>query len=145
MSRFRGQNPLVPCLHMRRSGLCRQPDPPVWVGFQDLSISAREIFDLCNARDPGGGRVTTVWTAESFVQILGVRRSAVYRWKPGLCVAAAPYSGPGRCKMSGVALAPVSVCCSRSHYVWCFGGIKLPQSDCVIQLLPLRKQLDSYP
>ena len=29
VSRFRGQSPLVPCLHMRRSGMCRQPDPPV--------------------------------------------------------------------------------------------------------------------
>ena len=60
-----------------------------WVGFQDPDVAVIEIFDLCNARDPGGGRVSTVWTAESFMQTLGVRRSAVYRWKPGLCIAAA--------------------------------------------------------
>ena len=29
---------------------------PNWVGFQDLYDTARGIFDLCNARDPGGGR-----------------------------------------------------------------------------------------
>ena len=29
MSRVRGQNPRVTCLHMRRSRLCRQPDPPM--------------------------------------------------------------------------------------------------------------------
>ena len=52
-----------------------------WVGFQDFYDTARGIFDLCNAHDPGGGRVRTVWTAESFMQILGVLRSAVYRWK----------------------------------------------------------------
>ena len=61
---------------------------PDWVGFQDLYDTARGIFDLCNASDPGGGRVRTVWTAELFMQILGVRRSAVYMWKPGLISAA---------------------------------------------------------
>ena len=30
----------------------------------------------------------TDWTAESPVRILGVRRSAVYRWKPGIWIAA---------------------------------------------------------
>ena len=44
-----------------------------WVGFQDLYDTARGIINLCNARDPGGGRVITVWTDESSVQILGVR------------------------------------------------------------------------
>ena len=98
-----------------------------WVGFQDLYVSARDIFDLCDARDPGGRRVTTAWTAESFMQILGVRRSAVFRWKPGLRIAAASYSGPGRRKMSGVAPAPVLVCRSLTHYVYvcCFGGIEV--------------------
>ena len=83
-----------------------------WVGFQDLYDTARGIIDLCNARDPEGGRVIAVWTAESSVQILGVRRSAVLRWKPGLWIAAVSYSGPGHRRMSGVAPAPVSTCCS---------------------------------
>ena len=99
-----------------------------WVGLQDIYVSAREIFDLCNARDPGGGRVTILWTAESWMRLLGVRRSAVYRWKR---------------KISGVAPAPVSVCCSHSEYVCCSGGVTVPRSDCVIQLLLLHKQLDS--
>ena len=112
-----------------------------WVGFQDLYDTARGIFDLCNARDPGGGRVSTVWTAESSMQILGVRRSAVYRWKPGLCIAAASYSG----RVVARCLEPVSACRSRSDYVCCSRGIGLPRSDCVIQLLPLHNQLDGYP
>ena len=29
VSRFRGQNTILLCLHVRRSGLCYQPDPPV--------------------------------------------------------------------------------------------------------------------
>ena len=80
-----------------------------WVGFQDLYDTARGIIDLCNTHDPGGGRVITLWTAESSVQILGVRRSAVFRWKPGIWMAAAFYSGGNR-RMSGVAPAPVSAC-----------------------------------
>ena len=40
-------------------------DASDWVGFQDLYDTARWIIDLCNARDPGGGRVIAVWTAES--------------------------------------------------------------------------------
>ena len=36
-----------------------------WVGYQDLYDTARGTIDLCNAREPGGGRVITVWTAES--------------------------------------------------------------------------------
>ena len=75
----------------------------------------------------------------------GVRRSAVYRWKPGLWIAAASYSGPGHRRMSGDALAPVSACRSRSDYEYCSGGISLPQSDCVVQLLLLHYQLDGYP
>ena len=110
-----------------------------------ISTSAREIFELCNARDSGGGRVTTRWTAESLMQVLGVWRSAVFRWKHGLRIAATSYSGPGQCNISGVTPAPVSVYCSRSDYVCCSGGINLPRSDCVIQLLPLHKQLDSHP
>ena len=64
----------------------------------------------------------TVWTAESSVQILGVRRSAVYRWKPGIWIAAASYSVPGKCRMSGVVLAPVSACRSCLDYECCSGG-----------------------
>ena len=120
-------------------------DPSNWVGLQDIYISAREIFDLCNTRDPGGGQVTILWTAESLMRLLGVRRSAVYRWKPGLRIAAASCSGPGRRKTSGVAPAPVSVCCSHSEYVCYCGGATVPRSDCVIQLLLLHKQLDSDP
>ena len=87
-----------------------------WVGLQDIYVSAREILDLCNARDLGGGRVITLWTAESLMRVLGVRRSAVFGWKPGLRLAAASYSGPGRRKIYGVALAPVSVYCLRSDF-----------------------------
>ena len=75
---IRGQNPLGLGLDVRLSRLyCR-------VGFEDLYHTAGGIIDLCNSRGPGGGRVITVWTAESSIQILGVRRSAVYRWKPGI-------------------------------------------------------------
>ena len=72
-------------------------------------------------------------------------RFAVYRWKPGLCIAAASYSGPGRRKMSGVTPAPVSACRTRSDYVCCSGWVSLPRSVCVIQIRLLHNHLDSYP
>ena len=84
---------LPACVTVRAVLSARPSGAPDWVGFQDLYDTARGIFDLCNAHDPGGGRVITVWTAESFMQILGVWRSAVFRWKPGLCIAATSYSG----------------------------------------------------
>ena len=116
-----------------------------WVGFEDLYHTAGGIIDLCNSRGPGGGRVITVWTAESSVQILGVRRSAVvYRGKPGIWIAAASYSVPGQRRMSGVVPAPVSACRSCLDYECCSGGIKLPRSDCVIQILPLHNQPDGH-
>ena len=62
-----------------------------WVSFEDLYHPAVGIIDLCNSRGPGGGRVITVWTAELSVQILVVRRSAVYLRSNaggGLCLCA---------------------------------------------------------
>ena len=53
-------------------------DASDWVGYQDLYDAAGGIIDLCSARDHGEGRVITVGTAELSVQILGVRRSAVF-------------------------------------------------------------------
>ena len=94
-----------------------------WVGFQDLYDSARGIIDLCNDREPRGGRVITIWTAESPVRILGVQWFAVYRWKPGISVAATSYSVPGHRRMSGVVPSPVSACRSCLNYECCSGGI----------------------
>ena len=62
-------------------------DASDWVGYQDLYDAAGGIIDLCSAHDPGEGRVIAVRTAGLSVQILGVRRSAVFRWKPGIRIA----------------------------------------------------------
>ena len=71
-------------------------------------------------------------------------RSAVYRWTPGIRIAAASYSVPGQRRMSGVVPSPVSACRSCLDYECCFGGIKLPRSDCVIQILHLHNQPDGH-
>ena len=68
----------------------------------------------------------TLWTAELSEQIIGVRRSAVYRWKPGIRIAAVSYSVPGQRRMSGVVPAPVSACCSCLDYECCSGGFSYP-------------------
>ena len=39
VSRFQGQNTLLLCLHARRSGLCSQPDPPVFPTGSVVRIS----------------------------------------------------------------------------------------------------------
>ena len=71
---FPGSEPpcSLPAYAMVRAVLSAGPSGASdWVGFQDLYDTARGIIDLCNARDPGGGRVSSVWTAERSVQILG--------------------------------------------------------------------------
>ena len=125
-----------------------------WVSFQDLYDTARGIIDLCECPIfvrplrcddfPIGGTKRDDTSTLRYVQILGVRRSAVYRWKPGIWFATASYSVPGHRRMSGVAPAPVSPCRSRLDYEYGSGGISLPRSDCIIQLLPLSHQLDGY-
>ena len=65
-----------------------------WVGFQDLYDTARGIIDLCECPIfvrplrcddfPIGGTKRDDTSTPHYVQILGLRRSAVYRWKPGI-------------------------------------------------------------
>ena len=125
---IRGQNPFGLCLDVRLSLLSTGPSGASdWVGFEDLYHPAGGIIDLCNSRGPGGGRVITVWTAKLSVQILGVLRSAVYRWKPGIRIAAASYSVPGQRRMSGVVPSPVSACHTCLDYECCPGGLSCPE------------------
>ena len=94
---------------------------PDWVGCQDLYDTARGITYLCishslvrpfRSDDSPFRRIRSDETSSlRYAQVLRVRRSAVFRWKPGLHIVAASYSGPG------------SVCCSHSDYVCCSGGI----------------------
>ena len=91
---------------------------PDWVGFQDLYDTARGIIDLCECpifvrplrRDdfPIRGTKRDDTSSPCYVQILGVWRSAVYRWKPMYCCRCLFRAGSR--KMSGVAPAPVLAC-----------------------------------
>ena len=90
-----------------------------WVGFEDPYSHAGGIIDLCNSGGSGGGRVITAGAAELSVQILGVRRSAVHQWKPGITIAAASYSAPRQRRMSGVVPSPVSACRSCFDLEYC--------------------------
>ena len=107
-------------------------DASDWVGLQDIYVSAREIFDRYNARDPGGGRVTTLWTAESLMRLLRVRRSAVFRWKPGIRITASSYSALRQRKMSGVVPSPFSACRSRVDLDYCSSPLQLDDYTFVI-------------
>ena len=53
-----------------------------------------------------GGQVIRDGTAGLSVPILGVRRTAVYRWQPGIWIAASSCSVSGACGSSGVSPTP---------------------------------------
>ena len=111
---------------MQRSGLSAGPsDASDWVGYQDLYDAAGGIIGLCSARDPGEGRVIAVGTAELSVQILGVGRSAVFRWKPGIRIATSSYSALRQHRMSRVVPSPVLACRTRLHSDYCSYPLEL--------------------
>ena len=105
-----------------------------WVGFGDLRSAAGGVFDRCPSHGLGGGWAIRTWTAESSVPILGVRRSAVYRWKPGIWITASSSSVSGLCGRSGVGPAPVSSCRLCMNCECCSGG---PTPSGVIVLIPI--------
>ena len=147
MNSIQGQNPLGLCLDVWPSGFYCLWDPPVLPTGSALRISAPLPEGSSTSAPPvasGGGRVITDWTAESSVQILGVRRSAVYRWKPGIWIATSSPSVSGLRGISGVVPAPVSSCRSCLDCDCCSEGNSFPQSDCVIQILPLHNQPDGH-
>ena len=115
VSRFLGQNTLLLCLHVRRSGLCCQPDPPVLLTGSVVRISARGITYLCishclrpfRSDDSPIRRIGRYETCHPrYAQVIGVRRSAVFQWKPGIGIAASSYSPLRR---RGILSAPPSV------------------------------------
>ena len=118
-------------------------DSSDWVSLQNIYVSVREIFDRYSARDPGGGRVTTLWTAESFMRLLGVQEiccipmetrptyCCCFLFRAGLLQDIRSRSGPGFGVLFIFRL-PVYVLLRRDC---------LPRSDCVIHLLLLHEQL----
>ena len=125
---------------------------PDWVGCQDLYDTAREITYLCISHilvrpfRSDDSPIRRIRRDESgsprYAQILGVRRSAVFLWKPGIGMAASSFSALRQRGMSGVVPSPVSLC------RLCLDWITVPYIlllGCVIQILHLRNQLDGYP
>ena len=85
---------VLPACATVRAVLSAGPSAPDWVGCQDLYDTARGIIDLCECpifvrplrRDgfPIRGSRRDDTSSPRYAQIFGVRRSAVYRWKPGI-------------------------------------------------------------
>ena len=120
VSCFRGQNPFcsLPACATVQSVLSVGPSGASdWVGFSGSWRHCRRDHRPLQRPWPRGGRGITVWTAESSVQMLGVRRSAVFRWKPGIRIAATSYSAPRQRRMSGVVPSPVSACHSCLDWI----------------------------
>ena len=140
----------LPACAMVRAVLSAGPSSaPDWVGFQNLYDTARGIIDHgeCPSlvrslrRDfiPISGNRRDDTSPPRYAHILGVWRSAVFRWKPGIGIAA---SFSMQRRMLGVVPSPVSVC------RFCLDWITVPYIlllVCVIQILHLRNQLDGYP
>ena len=104
------------------------------VGFGDHRSAGGGVLDRCPSHGLGGGRVIGDRTAELSVPILGVRRTAVYRWKPGIWITAPSSSVSGVRGSSGVGPAPVSSCRSCMNCKCCSGG---PAPSGVIVLIPI--------
>ena len=108
---------------------------PDWVGCQDIYDTAREIIDLCNCHifvrplrrdDFPIRRIRRDDTSSPrYTQILGVWRFAVFRWKPGIRIAASSYSALRQRRMSGVVPSPVLACCSRLDLDYCSCPLEL--------------------
>ena len=103
----------LPACAMVRAVLSAGPSgAPDWVGFQDLYITARGSIDHCECltfvrplrRDgfPIRGTKRDDTSSPCYAQILGVRRSAVFRWKPGIWLTATSSSLSGASGGSGV-------------------------------------------
>ena len=102
------------------------------VGFGDLHSANGGVLDCCPSYGLRRGQVISDWTTVMPVPILGVRRSAVYRWKPGIWFPASSSSFSGVRGSSGVGPDPVSSCLSCMNCRCCSGG---PVSSGVIVLI----------
>ena len=113
VSRFRGQNTLLLCLHVRRSWLVLSAGPSGasdWVGSQDLYDTAGGIIYIWighslvrpfRSDDSPIRRIRRYETSPPlYAQVIRVRRSAAYRWKPGIGITACFYSALRRRGMS---------------------------------------------
>ena len=141
---------LPACATVRLVLSARPSGAPDLVGCQDLYDTARGITYLCishslvrpfRSDDSPIRRIRRDETSSPrYAQVLGVRRSAVFRWKPGIGMAASSYSDICQRGMSGVIPSPVSVCrfCLEWTTVLC-----IPILGGVIQI-HLRDQLDGY-
>ena len=100
---FRGQNPHCRCQCMRG----RQVRPFCWI-LQYFRLCWLRGPPHCRRRGPRplpllwirGGQVIRDRTAGLSVPILGIRRTAVYRWQPGIWIAASSSSVSGACGSS---------------------------------------------
>ena len=110
------------------------------VGFGDLRSTSGGVLDCYPSRGLGIGRVIRDRTAELPVPILGVRRSAVYRWKPGTWFPASSSSFSGVRGSSGV--SPVLLCRSCMNCRCFSGGSASSGMILLIQILPLHNQPD---
>ena len=113
-----------------------------WVGCQDLYYTAGGITYLCighclvrpfRSDDSPIRRIRRYETSSPlYAHVIGVRRSAVFRWKPGVRITASSYSALRQRRMSGVVPSPFSACHSRVDLGYCSSPLQLDDYTFVI-------------
>ena len=112
------------------------------VGCQELYDTARGITYLCISQSlvrPFRADDSTIRRIRRYencppryAQVIGVRRSAVFRWKPGIGITASSYSSLRQHRMSAVIPSPFSARLSRVNLVYCYSPLQLDDYTVVI-------------
>ena len=109
----------------------------------DLYSANGGILDCCPSHGLGRGRIIRDQTTVMPVPILKVRRSAGYRWKPGIWFPASSSSFSGVHGSSGIGPDQVSLCRSCMKCRCCSRGPASAGVFVLIQILPLHHQSDA--
>ena len=133
---------LPACATVRRVLSARPSSASDWVGCQDLYDTAGGITYLCishslvrpfRSDDSPIRRIRRYETSPPhYAQVIGVSRSAVFRWKPGIGITASSYSTLRQRRMSGVVPSPFSACRSRVDLGYCYCPLELDDYTVVI-------------
>ena len=147
VSCLRGQSPFVLYQHVRQSGLCCRPDPPV--------LPTGSVFRISMTLPVGSSTSATPVTPGEDGSLQSGLPSRPYRYSESgdlLCSGGNPAYGSLPHPIQGPVIAGCleslllqSRCAVHDSDYECWsGGISLPRSDCVIQILPLHNQLGGY-
>ena len=126
---------LLVCATVRLVLSAGPSDASDWVGCQDLYDTAGGITYLCishslfrpfRSDDSPIRRIRRYETSSPrYAQVIRVRQSAVFRWKPGIRITASSYSALRQRRMSGVVPSLFSACRLHVDMGYCSSPLQL--------------------